>query len=177
MDSNLRPGLRVQGPALNAMLSIIAVIGKNRELGKDNKLLWHLSDDLKRFREITKGHPVIMGRKTFESIGRPLPDRDNIVITSDRTYEKEDIKVVYTLDEALQIADSSKGNDEIFIIGGGSVYAQAIDRADRLYLTVVDGSADADTFFPDYSRFTKIIFQEEREEEGVRFTYLTLSAK
>lgn len=156
------------------MLSIIAIIGKNRELGKDNKLLWNIPPDLERFRRITKDHPVIMGRKTFESIGNPLPYRDNIVITSDRTYGKEGIKVVYTLDEALRVANNSSGSSEIFIIGGGSLYAQAIDRADRLYLTVVDVTADADTFFPDYSQFSRVVLQEPHESDGFHYTYLTL---
>ncbi len=151
------------------MLSVIAVIGKNRELGKDNHLLWDIPSDLKRFREITKGHPVIMGRKTFQSIGHPLPNRKNIVISRDAAIPG--VTVVHSLDEAIAIA----GNGEIFVIGGASVYAQAIDRADRLYLTLVDESApDADAFFPDYSRFTKVVSREPQEENGYKFTYLTL---
>ena len=148
------------------MLSIIAVIGKNRELGKDNHLLWNLPGDLKRFKKITKGHPVIMGRKTFESIGRPLPDRTNIVISSHSE--------ISSLDAAIEKAQSAPGAEEIFIIGGGSVYAQAIGQADRLYLTVVDATAAADTFFPDYSRFTKVIEKFAHEENGIKYTYLTL---
>lgn len=154
-------------------LSIIAVIGKNRELGKDNRLLWNLPDDLKRFRALTKGHPVIMGRKTFQSIGHPLPDRDNIVLSSDWSFSPEGV-VVRTLDEALEHAKKSPGSEEIFIIGGGSVYAQVIDRADRIYLTVVDATADADTFFPDYSRFTRVISQETHSDNGYRYTYFVL---
>lgn len=152
------------------MISIIAVIGKNRELGKDNDLIWNLPSDLKRFREITKGHPVIMGRKTFESIGHPLPNRMNIVIS--RQDNIPGVIVVHSLDEAIEKA---KGNDEIFVIGGGSVYAAAIDKVDRLYLTIVDATAPgADTFFPDYSRFTKILFEEPHEENGIHYTYRTL---
>lgn len=152
------------------MLSIIAVIGKNRELGKDNDLLWHLPADLRRFREITRGHPVIMGRKTFESIGHPLPNRLNIVISHQKNIPG--VTVVSSLDEAIARA----GKDpEIFVIGGGSVYAQAIDKADRLYLTIVDARApDADTFFPDYSRFVKVIEETPQEENGIRYTYRTL---
>ncbi len=152
------------------MLSIIAVIGKNRELGKDNDLLWHLPADLKRFRDITRGHPVIMGRKTFESIGHPLPNRMNIVIS--RQEKIPGVIVVHSLDEAIEKA---KGDKEIFVIGGGSVYAAAIDRVDRLYLTVVDAvSPEADTFFPDYSRFTKVIEESVHEENGMKYTYRTL---
>ncbi len=152
------------------MISIIAVIGKNRELGKDNHLLWNLPGDLKRFRQITKGHPVIMGRKTFESIGHPLPNRLNIVISHQKTIPG--VTVVPSLDEAIARA----GNDpEIFVIGGGSVYAQAITKADRLYLTVVDAVAPlADTFFPDYARFTKVIEESPHEENGIHYIYRTL---
>lgn len=157
------------------MLSIIAVIGKNRELGKDNKLIWHLPSDLARFRKITTGHPVIMGRKTFQSIGQPLPNRENFVITRDPAFTAGGITVVRSLDEALEKAKSATGAEEIFVIGGGSIYAQAIDRADRLYLTVVDKIAPkADTFFPDYSGFGKMILNESHEETGLHFTYKTL---
>jgi dihydrofolate reductase len=154
------------------MLSIIAVIGKNRELGKDNDLIWNLPSDLKRFREITRGHPVIMGRKTFQSIGHPLPNRENFVITRDPNFKAEGVIVVSSLDAAIEKVNASA---EAFVIGGGSVYTQAIDKADRLYLTVVDAIAPgADTFFPDYSRFTKLIFEESHEENGLHFTYRTL---
>ena len=159
------------------MLSIIAVIGKNRELGKDNHLLWNIPGDLKRFKDITKGHPVIMGRKTLESIGHPLPNRTNIVISSHSSYSSYPSYTVLcasSLDEAIEKAKSAPGAEEIFIIGGGSVYAAALDRADRLYLTVVDATAAADTFFPDYCRFTKVIEESSHEENGIRYTYRTL---
>jgi dihydrofolate reductase len=157
------------------MLSIIAVIGRNRELGKNNDLIWNLPSDLKRFRVITKGHPVIMGRRTYQSIGHPLPNRANFVITRDQSFTAEGITVVPSLDEAIEKAKLASGKEEIFVIGGGSVYAQVIDRADRLYLTVVDKEApEADTFFPDYSRFTKIIEESAHEENGIRYTYRTL---
>ncbi len=160
------------------MLSIIAVIGKNRELGKDNHLLWHLPADLARFRSLTSGHPVIMGRKTFESIGRPLPNRTNIVITSHTTNvpnAPHTVVVVPSLDEAICKAKSAPGSEEIFVIGGGSVYAQAIDKADRLYLTVVDAEVpDADTFFPEYSQFTTVVAKEDGEDSGLRYSYLML---
>jgi dihydrofolate reductase len=162
------------------MLSIIAVIGKNRELGKDNDLIWHLPADLKRFRDITRGHPVIMGRKTFESIGRPLPNRTNIIISSHspnalNTLNSPNCFFVSSLDDAIRNAQLSPGSEEIFVIGGGSVYAQAIDKVDSLYLTVVDAvAAQADTFFPDYSRFTKVIEESAHEENGIHYTYRTL---
>lgn len=156
------------------MLSIIAIIGKNRELGKDNKLLWNIPSDLKRFKQITKGHPVIMGRKTFQSIGYSLPDRPNIVISSNPSFLAEGATIVRSLNEALAFAKKLPGNDEIFIIGGGNVYAQTINQANRIYLTIVDTTALADIYFPDYSRFTKIIFQQAHNEEGYTFTYFVL---
>ncbi len=146
------------------MLSIIAAIGKNRELGRDNKLLWHISGDLPRFKQLTTGHPVIMGRKTFESIGKPLPGRTNIVISSHGLSPRE----------ALHKARVSEGSDEIFVIGGGKIYKEFIDMTDRLYLTVVDQTAEADTFFPDYSAFSRIVSQEQRKQGELRFSYLIL---
>lgn len=159
------------------MLSIIAVIGKNRELGKDEKLLWHIPGDLPRFKKITWGHPVIMGRKThgaFQYKGGPLPGRTNIVLTRDASYHKEGFIIAHSFDEALGIAQKSPGSEEIFVIGGGQVFAQAMGAAEKLYLTVVDETADADTFFPDYSQFKKVVFQEAHEGEGHRFTYYIL---
>lgn len=159
------------------MLSLVAIIGRNRELGKDNKLLWNIPDDLARFRSITKGHPVIMGRKTFQSIGHPLPSRPNIVISNNPSFNPEGVITVRSLDRAIEVAKSAPGHEEIFVIGGGSIYASAIGRADRLYLTVVDAAAPADTFFPDYSRFSKVISKQSHESGGYRYTYLTLEKK
>ena len=165
------------------MLSLIAVIGKNRELGKDNKLLWHIPGDLPRFRKLTIGHPIIMGRKTFESLPGVLGNRTNIVISSQKSIPGikaapipgiDQVMLVSSLDEAIEIAKKSPGSEELFVLGGGQIYAQAIDRADRLYLTIVDAAADADTFFPDYSRFTNVVFQEKKDVQGIRFSYLIL---
>jgi len=154
-------------------ISIIAAIGKNRELGKGNKLLWHIPGDLPRFKKLTTGHPIIMGRKTFESIGRPLPNRTNIVVTRDADYKAEGTVVVDSIEKAIETA-KSKDEEEIFVIGGGQIYQQALPFADRLYLTVVDVQADADTFFPDYSEFKKVISEEKKEEENLKFKYIIL---
>lgn len=154
-------------------ISIIAAIGKNRELGKDNKLLWHIPADLKRFQKITLSHPVIMGRKTFESIGKALPGRINIIITENKKFKVEDCIVCHSLGDAVKIA-SKKDKKEIFIIGGGQIYNQAINLADKLYLTIVQGNFDADTFFPDYSRFNKVIRREEGKYKQYRYTFLEL---
>lgn len=129
------------------MISLIAAIGKNNELGKDNTLLWNMPADMKYFRETTRGHSVIMGRKTFESIGHPLPNRRNIIITRDVNYIKEGAEIVHSLDEALEIFENK--NEEIFIIGGAEIYKQAIGKIDKLYITEIDGEfTEADTFFP-----------------------------
>lgn len=159
------------------MLSIIAAIGKNRELGKNNALLWHIPGELPRFKKITTGHPIIMGRKTFESIGRVLPNRTNIIITRDKGKVISDKKyegaiVVDSLEEALRQAQGKPGGDEVFIIGGGQIFEQALPLTDKLYLTLVDAVFDADTFFPDYSVFTKVIEKEDHVSEEFKYTFL-----
>ena len=162
---------------MRSKISIIAAIGKNRELGKDNKLLWHIPDDLPRFKKLTFGHPIIMGRKTFESIGRPLPNRTNIVVTRDYSYEVEGVIVVHSIEKAIEIAkgiENLPAGGEIFVIGGGQIYEQALPFADRLYLTIVDAQAEADTDFPDYSEFKKTISEEAKEENGLKFKYVIL---
>lgn len=129
------------------MISLIAAIGKNNELGKNNTLVWSMPADMKFFKETTSGHPVIMGRKTFESIGKPLPGRKNIIITRDNDYKKDGIETVHSLKEALALVNS---NDEAFIIGGAEIFKQAMEIADRLYITHVEAEdKDADTFFPE----------------------------
>lgn len=128
------------------MTTIICAMGKNNEIGLKNQLLWHLPKDLKHFKEITSGHPIIMGRKTYESIGKPLPNRTNIVVSQKKDWFEEGILIIGTLKEAIKFA--KKINEEIFIIGGGSIYEQTIDIADKLEITLVDAELEADTFFP-----------------------------
>lgn len=154
-------------------ISIIAAIGSNGELGKNNKLLWHISEDLKRFKDLTSGHPIIMGRNTYQSIGKPLPKRTNIIITRDSNFQAGGCMVVHSLDEAIEKASEAE-RKEIFIIGGGQIYTQAIDIADKLYLTKVEGTFDADTFFPVYSRFKKEVFREEKKDFKYHYTFLDL---
>ncbi len=156
-----------------AKISLIAAIGSGRELGKNNQLLWHIPDDLKRFKKITAGHPVIMGRKTYESLGRPLPHRVNIVISRDKNYQAQGANIVDSLEKALDFAQS-KDDKEIFIIGGGQIYHQAIERADKLYLTIVEGNFEADTFFPDYADFKKITFKQCGKYSNYKYTFLEL---
>lgn len=157
-------------------LSIIAAIASgNRALGKDNKLIYHISNDLKRFKKLTSGHVIIMGRKTFESIGKPLPGRTNIVITHESNYSAEGCVVVHSLDEAIKTAQSQPGNDEIFIIGGGQIYQEAIGLVDKLYLTYIDKEIEGDVFFPDYSQFKKMVKESNwYEHEGMRYKFLEL---
>lgn len=155
------------------IISIIAAIGKNRELGKDNKLLWRIPDDMKRFKMLTMGHPVIMGRTTYESIGKPLLGRINIVLTRDESFNVPGCIVAYSLEEALTIARETD-KEEIFIIGGGKVYEQALPLADKLYLTIVDGTYDADTYFPKYSRFTNVVSEKKGEYNNYKYTFLEL---
>ncbi|MGZ8217149.1 dihydrofolate reductase [Methylomagnum sp.] len=127
-------------------LALIVAMGENRVIGVDNRMPWHLSADLKRFRQITLGKPVIMGRRTHESIGRPLPGRKNIVLTTDRNYAAAGCTVVHGLDEALREAVG----DEAMVIGGSALYGEFLPRAERLYLTLIHRAFDGDTFFPEF---------------------------
>ena len=164
-------------------IAAVVAIGKNRELGKGGKLLWHIPDDLKRFKRLTKGHPIIMGRKTFESIvgyvGGPLPDRTNIVVTRNpdvyRDLRNPDILVAGSLEEAIDIAKQQPGADEIHIGGGAELYKQALPMIDKLYLTLIDAEGEADSFFPPYEHlFAKKVFEEECEWNGLKYKWIDL---
>lgn len=139
---------------MSIRIALIWAMSRNRVIGRNNALPWHLSEDLKYFKRVTMGKPVIMGRKTWESIGRPLPGRTNIVITrnADSTVP-EGVKVVTSLDEAIRMAENValiEGCDEAVVIGGAEIYAQALPRADRLYLTQVHAEVEGDAFFPEF---------------------------
>lgn len=164
--------------AKNQIAAVVA-IGRNRELGKDGKLLWHIPDDLKRFKCLTEGHPIIMGRKTFDSIvgyvGGPLPKRTNIVVTRDTSWSYEGVFVVHSLEAAIKKAKNSPGADEIHIGGGAELYKQALPMIDKLYLTLIDAKADADSFFPQYEKeFTKKTFEERHEWKGLKYRFVDL---
>lgn len=154
--------------------SIIVALDSKNGIGKSGQLPWHITQDLKRFKDITTGYPVIMGRKTFESIGRVLPGRLNIVISHNKFKAQEGLFFTGSLEEALKMA-SEDGKNEIFIIGGGQVFKEALDKnlIDKLYLTLVEGDYNADTFFPDYSNF-KIVSGEKGESNGYKYTFQTL---
>jgi dihydrofolate reductase len=154
------------------MISLIAAIGKNNELGKGNTLLWKLPADMERFKKITSLHTIIMGRKTFESIGRPLPNRRNIIITRDVNYKNGDVEVAHSLSEALDMVGNN--NEEIFIIGGGELYTQTMPIADKLYITHIDATdANADTFFPEIIPivWNEISHEEHKKDEKNLFDY------
>ncbi len=159
-------------------ISLIVAIGRNRAIGKDNELLWNIPGDLPRFKRLTLGHPVIMGRRTWESIPekyRPLPDRTNIVITRDRSYNAPGAVLAQSFPEALSLARDAEGAGEIFAIGGQQVYECALPFATNLYVTLIDDEKEGDAFFPAYeSEFTKEVAREEHEHNGLRYTWLDL---
>ncbi len=134
---------------ISVIISMIAAMAKNRVIGLDNNMPWHLPGDLQHFKQVTTGKPVIMGRKTFESIGRPLPGRRNIVITRNAQYQATGIEVVTTPEAALELVADV---EEVMIIGGGNIYQQFLAQADRLYLTFIDLEVAGDTQFPDYEQ-------------------------
>lgn len=155
------------------VISAIAAIGRNRELGKSGKLIWRIPEDMRRFKEITTGHPVIMGRKTYESIGKPLPNRVNIVITRNADYDAEGCIVVQTIEDAIAQA-KKHDSEEIFIIGGGQIYEHAMRLTDKLYLTIVDAeSSDADAYFPHYDDFKLIERKEVIAKSGNSISFCT----
>jgi dihydrofolate reductase len=161
------------------MISIISAISANdRGIGKDNQLLWVLPEDMKHFKEITNGHPVIMGLNTWKSLPerfRPLPNRTNIVMVREGEYDAPGAIVVPSLESALEAAKQAPGGEESFVIGGGQAYASALPFADRLYLTLVEGEKEADVFFPEYEKeFTKIISDEPHETGGLKYRFVTL---
>src|SRR3989344_6652006 len=153
-------------------ISLIACINKNRGLGYKNQLLYKIPQDLKFFRETTSGHTILMGRKTFESIGRPLPNRTNIIITRDKNFTSDGCIVVHSVNEALSKIQT---NEEAMVIGGAEIYEQTISKADKLYLTVVDDERKADAFFPKYDEFTKTSLISQGEHEGLKYQILKLS--
>ena len=128
------------------LISIIVAVSENGVIGKDNQLIWRLPDDLKRFKKLTTGHPIIMGRKTFDSIGKPLPGRTSIVITRNQDFFMDGIIAVHSLEKALEEA-KKLDTDEVFVIGGGEIYKQVLSVVDRLYITEVKTIMEGDAFF------------------------------
>lgn len=151
-------------------ISLVVAVSENGGIGKDNQLLWHLPNDLKFFKKVTSGHTVIMGRKTFESIGRPLPNRRNIVITRQKGLKATGIETATSITEAISLA---KEEEELFIIGGAEIYKQTLPLADRIYLTKVSTHLDADAFFPTLNlEEWRIVEQEDHSaDEKHAFSY------
>jgi dihydrofolate reductase len=162
-------------------IAVVVSIGKNNVIGHGNDLVWDIPEDRKRFKQLTLGHVVIMGRKTFESIlsyiHKPLPGRTNIVITRNPDFKYEGVLVFHSLEDALKKAEeieSLNENPEIHIGGGAELYMQAMPLVDKLYLTIVDGEFEGDASFPDYSMFKKVLHEEKRESNGYTYTFIDL---
>lgn len=157
------------------IVSAIVAMSRNGVIGKDNQIPWYLPADLKYFKKTTLGHHVIMGRKSFESIGRPLPNRTNIVITRDPFFVATGCIIAHSVEEALQIAEAN-GEEEVFIIGGGEIYRQSWPYLDRIYLTKVETEVDGDVFFPliDENDWEEIASESHQADEKNPFDYTFL---
>ena len=153
-------------------ISLIAAVSKNGVIGENNSLIWKIPEDMKRFRQLTTGKPVIMGRKTFESIGKPLPNRTNVIITRDKNYNAEGCVVVHSVDEALKAA---KGAEEVMVIGGAQIYSQFLPIADKMHLTFIDKDFEGDAYFPEYNQNEwKETFREEHQNEQFKYSFVNL---
>ena len=159
-------------------ISLIAALADNRVIGNKNRLPWRLPADLRHFKRVTMGKPLVMGRKTWESIGKPLPGRMNIVVSRDTTFQAEGCVVVHSIEQAL---DAAAGADEVMIIGGADLYAQVLPRADRLYLTEVRAHVEGDSWFPDIAREDWIEVERERhradESNGYDYDFVVLDCR
>lgn len=160
------------------MITLIAATAENNALGKDNQLVWHLPNDFKRFKQITSGHYIIMGRKTFESFPKPLPNRTHVIITRQKNYQHDGCIVVSSLKEAIAI---SPKDETVFVIGGGEIYQQSIEMADCIELTRVHTTLEADTFFPEIDLTVwQLTFEEfhlQDEKHHYSFTFQTFHKK
>ena len=157
------------------MTTIVVAMGEKNEIGSDNQLLWHLPKDLKHFKELTSGHPIIMGRKTYESIGKALPNRTNIVISRKKNWFEEGILIVGSIKEAVKFA--KKIDENVFIIGGGNIYEQTMEVADKLEVTLVKAQLEADTFFPKIDskiwKLTEEVCHEKDDKNQYDFCFRT----
>ncbi|WP_299493007.1 type 3 dihydrofolate reductase [uncultured Shewanella sp.] len=157
-------------------IAMIAAMANKRVIGKDNQMPWHLPEDLRHFKAMTMNKPIVMGRKTFESIGRPLPGRHNIVITRQANFSADGVTVVDSIDAALKIVDQS---DEVVIIGGGQLYAAMLPKVDRLYLTEIELDVEGDTFFPhwDDGSWLEECRVREKNSDGLEYSFINLVKK
>lgn len=154
-------------------LSLIVAVAKNGVIGKDNTLPWHLPEDLKRFRALTTGHHIIMGRKTYESLGRLLPGRTTVIVTRNTDYTVEGALIAHTLIEAAELC---KDDAEAFIIGGAELYKDALKLVNKLYITEIDVAIDGDAFFPEFdsAEWQETLREEHTSAQGLSFSYITL---
>jgi dihydrofolate reductase len=150
------------------MITLIAACSKNRVIGKDNKLIWHIPDDLKRFKKLTGGNPILMGRKTFESIGRALPNRVNIILTRDKTFTAPGCLIYNNLEEVIALYRSN-----LWVIGGSEIYSQLLSYADCVELTLLDKEFEGDSYFPELPSVWKIDSKEDYSHEGLDYSYIT----
>lgn len=152
---------------------MIVAVDESRAIGKNNGLLWNIKEDLGHFKKLTTGHVIIMGENTYHSIGRPLPNRTTVVVTLNQNLELPGCFVVHSIEEALEVAKREE-KEEIFVVGGASIYKQFLPMIERLYLTLVSGTHEADTYFPDYSDFTKVLSEEKHDNGEYQFTFFVL---
>lgn len=159
------------------MISLIVVHDLNRVIGQDNKMPWHIPNELAYFKEKTMGKAIVMGRSTFESIGRPLPGRLNIVITRNASYDAEGVTVVHSIEEAIEIAN--KHHEEVMIIGGEQIFKEVLPYADLLYITLIEHEFEGDTFFPSYEQDWEAISTSEQHstDSGLKYTYMLYKRK
>ncbi|WP_299004967.1 type 3 dihydrofolate reductase [uncultured Shewanella sp.] len=157
-------------------IAMIAAMANNRVIGKDNQMPWHLPEDLRHFKAITMNKPIVMGRKTFESIGRPLPGRHNIVITRQTDFTATGITVVDSIEAAIE---SAKECDELMIIGGGQLYSAVLPKADSLYLTEINLEVEGDTFFPhwDDGSWVEVSRINEKNSNGLEYSFINMVKK
>lgn len=159
------------------LLSLIVAAAQNGVIGRDNQLIWHLPDDLKQFKRLTTGHPILMGRKTFESIGKPLPNRTSIVITRNQHWQFEGVIVVNTVEEAIEAARQT-GTEEAFVIGGAEIYQMMLPATDKIYLTEVKADFEGDAFFriPDLNEWREVqrTAHTTDEKHAVAFDFVEL---
>ena len=160
------------------IISFVVAMSKNRVIGKNNSIPWKMPADMKHFKELTTGKPVIMGRKTYESIGKPLPNRTNIIITRDQNYKAENCIVVHSVDEALK---ASEGSAEVMVIGGAQIYKEFLPKANKIYLTLIDADFEGDAYFPEYNvkEWKETAYEEhERDADNPNdYVFMTLERK
>ncbi len=150
-------------------ISLIVAMASNRVIGLNNQMPWHLSADLKRFKQITMGHPIIMGRKTFEAIGKPLPGRTNIIVSRNSSYQQEGCIVVDSIEAAIN--HGCRLDNEVFVIGGATLYEATLSMADNLYITLINQYLDGDTFFPDFNRSQWAEVEQENVEDDLKVSF------